>query len=338
MSPNDKIAFVTGGTGFVGSHLVEELQRRGYSEVRCLVRKDPKWLGEMDIVRVPGDLSEDTDLESALAGVTHVFHVAGVTRSQDEEVFVRGNVDGTLRLLEAIDSAAPSLDRVLVTSTLAVVGISAMPVATEETPMNPVSGYGRSKALMERKLDEPGNGETSFYRRLPLTVVRPPAVYGPREQDILTFFRAVSRGLCPIIGGDNQGPISLVHVADLVRGMVDAAESPDTVGETYFLGSANAHTWDEIRDATVDVLGRRVLTIRVPPPLVRSVGAATEWVGKLLGTYPPLNREKAVEILEACKACSSAKAGSHFGYTPDISLHEGIRSTIEWYRQIGWIR
>jgi nucleoside-diphosphate-sugar epimerase len=337
VSAQKKTAFVTGGTGFVGSHLVEELQRRGYDEVRCMVRSDPKWLADFDVTFVRGDLSEETDLESALQGVTHIYHVAGLTRSKDDAEFVRANVDGTLHLLRAAERACPDVDRVLVTSTLAVVGTCGVQIATEDTPMNPVSGYGRSKAMMERRMAEQDEEGRSFYDRLSLTVIRPPAVYGPREQDILTFFKTVNRGLCPIIGGDGADLISLVHVDDLVRGMVDAAESGATIGETYFLGSPDAYTWEQVRDVTVEVLGRRVLTVRVPPKLVNIVGAVTQKVAAVFGQYPPLNEEKAREILEACKACSSEKAASHFGYTPSISLEEGIRSTIRWYREIGWI-
>jgi nucleoside-diphosphate-sugar epimerase len=337
LTARPKIAFVTGGTGFVGSHLVEALRRRGYGEVRCLVRSDPKWLTNLNITQVRGDLGEDTDLESAVEGVTHVYHVAGLTRSKDDGQFVRANVGGTMRLLRAVEAACPDVQRVLVTSTLAVVGICDEAVATEETPMNPVSGYGRSKAMMERRMAEKDSTGRSFVDRLPVTVVRPPAVYGPREQDILTFFRTVNRGLCPIIGGNRADLISLVHVSDLVRGMIDAAESEAAVGETYFVGPAESCTWEQIRDATVRVLGRSVITIRIPPGLVKLVGIVTEKTSALFGEYPPLNREKATEIVEACKACSSAKAGRHFGYAPSISVESGIRSTIRWYREIGWI-
>lgn len=333
-----RIAFVTGGTGFVGSHLVERLLDRGYDEVRCLVRTDPKWLEDLDIVRISGDLSSVSGLEDALRGVTHVYHVAAVTRAKDNQAILRANVEGTETLLRAVLAVCPDVQRVLITSSLAVVGLCDEAVATEETPLNPVSAYGRSKAVMERRLAEPDEDGYTFFDRLPLTVVRPPAVYGPREQDILTFFRAVSHGLCPIIGGGREDLLSLVHVNDLVGGMVEATESTKTIGGTYFLGSREPSTWEEVRDVTVDVIGRKVVTVRIPPNLVRWVGTAVERVAGLFGEYPPLNREKAVEIVSACKACSSARAGAHFGYAPGVSLEEGIRSTIEWYRQAGWIR
>ncbi|PSQ73922.1 MAG: NAD-dependent epimerase, partial [Bacteroidetes bacterium QH_9_64_21] len=114
-------AFVTGGTGFVGSHLVEELLRRGTDEVRCLVRTDPKWLADLDVEYVRGDLSDVEVLWEALDGVDEVYHVAGRTRAPTEKEFYEANVQATLNLMGAVQHAAPDLDRVLVTSSLAAV-------------------------------------------------------------------------------------------------------------------------------------------------------------------------------------------------------------------------
>jgi nucleoside-diphosphate-sugar epimerase len=176
-----------------------------------------------------------------------------------------------------------------------------------------------------------------FQADLPLVVVRPPAVYGPRETDILTFFQTVRRGICPVIGDGTQPDLSLVHVRDLVQGMIDAVASEATSGQTYFIGSEVPYAWNQVRDATAAALGRSVLTIPIPPALIEAVGAVAEVAGKLLGTYPPLNREKAAEIRHACKMCSSAKARRDFGYRPGIPLEDGIRETIAWYRAHGWL-
>ncbi len=332
-----KTAFVTGATGFVGSHLAEELLRRGYSEVRCLVRKEEKWLTGKNVSIVRGDLDDEGVLRAGVAGASHVYHVAAVTRATEQDVLVKANVDGTLRLLRAVRSSATDVERVLITSSLAVVGASTQPVADEETPLNPVSRYGRSKARMESSVWGADDDDRRFADLVPITLVRPPAVYGPRERDIYTFFKAVARGVCPIVGGGNADPLSLVFVSDLVRGMADAAESSVTIGETYFLGSGRPHQWIEIRDAAVAAVGRRVVTIPVPAYAVRVAGAAFELLGGIAGKYPPLNRDKAREILDACKACSSAKAATQFGYSPRVSLEEGISTTIEWYREQGWL-
>lgn len=330
-------AFVTGGTGFVGSHLVEELLRRGYDEVRCLVRSRQKWLQPLRITPVRGDLSDPEMLWEAVRDVDVVFHVAGVTRAPDWDRFYQANVRATLNLMGAVKMANPDVQRVLVTSSLAAVGKCETPVATEDAPLQPISRYGRSKAEMERALHETHEMRASFMEQLPITIVRPPAVYGPRDRDILTFFQTVKKGVCPVVGGGQVPELSLVHVRDLVRGMVDAAEAERTAGETYFLGSEAIYAWNEVKAATLDALDSWALTVPVPGALVGAVGALSEAWGRITGTYPPLNRDKAREIRHACKACAIEKAQRHFGYAPQVALDEGVRATIRWYEDEGWL-
>ena len=331
-------AFITGGTGFLGSHLAEELLHRGYDEVRCLVRTDPKWLEGLPVTQVRGDLSDVDVLWDAVAGVDYVYHVAGVTRARDWNTFYRANVQGTLNLLGVLEKAEPDVRRVLITSSLAAVGACQDEVATESSPLRPVSMYGRSKAEMERVLQAPGRNGLNCMERLPITVIRPSAVYGPREADIFTFFQSVSRGICPVVGGmGNRPAVSLIHARDLVRGMVDAAGSEETEGETYFVGSEAAYSWREVKEAATEALGVRALTVPIPKALVGAVGAASEFFGSLTGNYPALNREKAREIREACTMCSIAKAQHDFGFRQQVPLNEGVGETIDWYRREGWL-
>jgi nucleoside-diphosphate-sugar epimerase len=328
---------VTGGTGFVGSHLVDELLRRGVPEVRCLVRSNPKWLADLDVETVRGDLSDVETLWTALDGVDAVYHVAGVTRAPDPETFERVNVQGTLNLLGAVKHAAPTLDRVLVTSSLAAVGRCDQDVATEDVPLRPVSRYGASKARMEAALRDPHDMTDAYADRLPITVVRPPAVYGPRDRDILDFFRAVKRHVCPVVGRGSEPAVSLVHVRDLVRGIVDLAAAPATADETYFLSSDRPYAWNEVKAAATDALNTWAVTLPIPGPLVGAVGALAEGWGRLTGSYPPLNREKTREIRHGCTMCAHDKAAEAVGYTPHIALDEGVRNTIDWYEEHGWL-
>jgi dihydroflavonol-4-reductase len=325
-----KSALVTGGTGFIGSHVVEHLLENGYDQVKCLVRSEPKWLRGLNVELVKGDLSNLNAIKKAVRGVEYVYHIGGLTRSKTIEPLRRANVVGTMNVMQAVDEAAPYVRKVLVMSSLATIGRCDTPIADEDSPFNPLSMYGQSKAEMETELEQ-------WADRLPLTVVRPAAVYGPRETDIYTFFKAAARGVSAIVGAGLEEEVNLVYVEDVARGTVDAAESLATTGKTYFLGSERQYSWVEMRDAVAAALGKRIITINVPPTMVERVGAIVEKAAGLIGKYPPLNREKAREILEACKMCSVERAKADFGYSQEVSLEIGVRRTVTWYQDKGWI-
>lgn len=326
------IAFLTGGTGFVGSHLAEALLARGVA-VRALVRTDAKWLRGLPVEIVRGDLFDADALRAGLAGAEVVFHVAGLTRAPEPAALERANVEGTLRLLaaaaEAVAAGGPPR-RIVVTSSLAAVGPSGAAPLTEDAPLRPISAYGRSKARMEAAIAAHAlAGRT--------TIVRPPAVYGPREADIYTMIRTADRQrIFPVVGDGRVPRLDLVHVRDLVAGLLGAAEADAAAGETFFVGGARGYAWDEIHAAVVEALGHRVLRVPVAPALVRPIGALVEGAGRLVGRYPPLNREKAAEAAEAWLA-SSEKASRVFGYAPAVGLREGMRETVAWYRAEGWL-
>ncbi|GAB5537585.1 MAG: NAD-dependent epimerase/dehydratase family protein [Rubricoccaceae bacterium] len=328
------LAFVTGGTGFVGSHLVEELLRRGV-QVRALVRASPKWIEGLDVELVTGDLHDTNALANGVDGAQYVYHVAGLTRARDQETLDAANVNGTLVLLETLRQHASDVQKVLVTSSLEAMGPnrltpdgSALPAIETDVP-EPISMYGRSKARMEAEIQKQ-------FSDLPVVIVRPPAVYGPREADIFEIVKGASRGLFAVVGRSDVPRLSLVHVRDLVRGMVELAESDGTTGETYFVGT-RGYSWDEVRQAMERALGRRSLRLPVPSALIGAAGALAEVAGRATGSLPPLTRDKA-EAAKHTWICASSKAEAAVGYAPEIGLGEGMAETVSWYRDAGWLR
>ena len=330
-------AYVTGGTGFIGSHLVERLIDQGY-HVTCLTRKTSnlRWLNRLltaksaQVELVVGDLDDVVALAQQLQDTALVFHLAGLTKAPDAATYDHVNAGGTKGLLEACLGARIRLDRFVYCSSLAAVGPSraAIPQAEDVTPQ-PLTDYGRSKLKGELIVRE-------YADRLPITIIRPPAVYGPRDTDIFLFFQMINRGIMPILG-DADKLLSLVHVKDLAAGMYRAAVSERAIGETYFLTDGEIHTWLEIERIVADVLERYTFKVKVPFFLVELLSRVTEAAGKLTGQTPTLNRQKVRDLKQRFWTCDSAKAQEELGYRPAYPLQKGIQETAEWYRTNGWL-
>lgn len=322
-------AFVTGGTGFIGSHLADRLfDSSEYSEVRCLIRNNEKWLSGKDFTRVKGDLDDLTVLKKAVKDVDVIFHIAGRVKAPTYEQLEHANVDATENLIRIAQKEGVS--KIVVLSSLAAVGPSQNGPVTEEEPMNPVSMYGKSKKQMESVIHEVANGETS------ITILRPPAVYGPREDQIYSFFKMVNKRICPIIGDGKHPKISMVYVGDVVNGILKAAQQKTPGVHTYFVSGPEIYSWNEIRGTTTKVLGKKALPIFVKPKLVEKIAGTVEKAASFFGVYPVLNKEKAKELILEW-TCSSEKAERELGYTPHVTLGEGISRTIHWYKKHHWL-
>ncbi len=326
-------ASITGGTGFIGSHLIDALLARNY-EVSCLIRSSSnlRWLKGKNIRFVKGDLFDDGTLKELVAGADRVFHLAGVVKSKTEEGYFRSNVEATRNLLEACVTHAPSLDKFIHVSSQTAVGPSpdlSRPV-TEESPCSPLTAYGRSKRAGEEVV-------LSYRDRIPVTIIRPPAVYGPRDTEIFIFFQTIRRGLNPMIGfGDKR--LSLIHSADLVEGLLLAAESPRSAGEIYFISSEEFYGWKESGKLAARLMGRKnPLPIRIPHAAVYGIAAVAQFFSLFRSAAATLNIEKARDLTQAYWTCDTSKAKRDLGYRQTMSLEEGFRDTIAWYRAEGWL-
>jgi len=325
-------ALVTGANGFIGSHLVDLLIERGYS-VKCLVRENAnlRWLEERDVELVPGDMFSTDVLGKALEGVNYVYHVAGVTFAKKKAEFYRGNIDAVKSLLETCVSSNPGMKKFIHVSSQACVGPSFDGKPVDETrEYFPLTTYGRSKMEAEKIVK-------SFYGKLPCTIVRPPAVYGPRDYAIFEYFKSMNRGLQPLIGFENK-LVSLIHVKDLVRGFIMAGESDISASNIYFISSEKYYNWRDVGGMTQRLLGRKTLRVVIPHFAVKTTAFFSEVFGFFSAKPIILNREKARELVQAYWICSGEKAKRDFGFKEELTLEEGFMDTIEWYREQGWIK
>lgn len=324
-------ALVTGGNGFIGSHLVEALLERG-DDVRCLVRatSDLRWLEGLAVELTNGDCLDRDSLRAAVAGTDVVFHLAGVVRARKPETYYAVNQVGTRNLLDACEQHGSGLERFVYVSSQAAAGPSCdgTPV-TEADPPAPITHYGRSKLLGEEAV-------LAAQARLPVAVVRPPAVYGPRERDVYTYFKTVRRGFRPLLGwGDRR--VSLCYVKDLVSGILLAGSKPQAIGQTYFVADEAEYTWEEIGLTIQRELGVKALRVRMPVFFLFSVSLFAEFFAKMFGHAALLNREKAREMAQRYWLCDAAKAREELGYCQEFGLQRGVAATAKWYQERGWL-
>jgi len=266
-----------------------------------------------------------------MRGVEYVFHAAGLTRARSREEYFAVNAAGTGRLLAAAIASGAPLRRFVYVSSLAAAGPAPTPAPLDETaPPRPIDAYGASKLAGERMVLEQAS-------RLPVTVVRPPGVYGPRDRNFLPLFRLARRlHVMPVIGKASK-QASFVHVADLVTGIWLAGSASRAVGETYFV-AGGTHDYHETAGAVSSAIGSRVRLVRVPAPLARLAGELGELKWTLTGRPQILSRRKIHDMLQERWTCSWAKARRELGYRPRLGLAEGMAQTVRWYRRHGWLR
>jgi nucleoside-diphosphate-sugar epimerase len=331
------IAAVTGSSGFIGSHLVEALVAEGI-RVRRLLRAGRA----PDLAAVSGGAIEHrvVDFEDpgslqrtgALDGVDYVFHLAGLTKGVSQREFDAGNVLPTTRLLDALHARRErSLRRFLLVSSQAAAGPApALHTPRDESqPAEPIEEYGRSKLAAERVVAARG-GE------IPFTIVRPSAVYGPRDRDFLTIFRQALRGV-GLYPATRDRYLSVIHVRDLVRGLLTAARADRAVGGTYFLTAEPAVTWHDVYDAVAEAVGRPVSEINVPQPLVDAAGVLGDVYAWITGAATLVTRQKVALSKADYWVCSGERARLELGFRTGIGLRDGMRETHRWYVEHGWL-
>jgi nucleoside-diphosphate-sugar epimerase len=324
------VILVTGGTGFIGAHLLEMLAAKGES-VRALVRtrmprrtRVPRTL-PAGVETVYGDLASGAGLAEALGGADVVIHLAGVTKALRPQDYYDGNVRATEQLVHAMAGRGMRLVHV---SSLAAIGPATpgVPLAEDAEP-HPLTHYGKSKLLAERVVRDLAPDAV---------IVRPPVVYGPRDTDVFQLLKSISKGLVLEIAGGERW-FSAIYVKDLVAGLLAAARTPRAAGRTYFLAHAKPVSWRQLAASAARIMARTPRVVTVPFPVAHVVGACAELRARLSGKPGIVSREKIAEARCMSWTCDTTRAADELGFVAPTSLDEGLELTLAWYKEAGWL-
>lgn len=328
---SNRNVLVTGGTGFVGCNLIHALLRKEY-RVTCLVRRssDTRHIRKTGVRIVVGDMTDPASIREAARGVQMVYHLAGLIKAAGREEYLRVNQEGTRFLLEALAETAPGLAQFVHMSSLAAAGPSAGTRGlVEEDKPNPISWYGESKLLSEREV-------LKFSGQFPVAILRPSAVYGQHDRETLLAFRMIRRG-CLLTPGRFIRRFSLIHVHDLASACIQAGECGVPTGSVYFISRPEIYTWEDIGRAIARELGKRYRQISFPQCFAEAIGRAGDVWARLTGQAATLNSHKVRELLQESWICNPARAQAELKFHPVIDLDKGIRETVCWYQEQGWL-
>jgi len=318
-------ALVTGATGFVGRHLVDALLQAG-DTVTALVRSPEKGklLGKSGVRLAPGHLGSMEALRSAVHGQDVIYHVAGLVAARNEAGFLAVNRDGTLRVLEAAaDAGRP---RIVLVSSLAAGGPvprGARRSGDEEAA--PVTAYGRSKLAGERAVRRAG---------LPWVILRPPAVYGPFDTEMLRVFRAVKLGVVPVFG-DGAQELSLIYGPDLARALAAAGRTAAAEGKILYPCHPEVITTTGLVRTVAGAMTRKARLVSLPRWLARSALGVTGALARLAGRATLLTPDKAREFFAPAWTCDPAPLTAITGWKAEFDLARGAAATVAWYRERG---
>jgi nucleoside-diphosphate-sugar epimerase len=323
---------VTGGTGFIGGHLVARLVAQG-RPVRCLVRRSSALqnLPRAGIDLAYGDLATGEGLPEAVRGVDTVIHLAGTTKAAAVSGYYTGNAGATANLLRV----AGAVRRFVHVSSMAAAGPSTNggPLVEDLEPHyapHPVSHYGHSKLEAEQAVRK-----SALWERC--VMVRPPVVYGPGDKDVYQVLRAVARGWMLRIGSVDRR-FSLIYVEDLVDGLLAVADHPKAAGKIYYLAHRTPVSWGEFGAAAASLMKRSLRTLSIPEKAAYAVGLCGEWWSRWNGRPGILSRDKVAEACCAGWVCDAGRACRELGFCAPTGLEDGLQRTLAWYREAGWLK
>ncbi|SIQ85076.1 NAD-dependent epimerase/dehydratase family protein [Pontibacter lucknowensis] len=324
---------ITGASGFVGHHLVEAAVQAGL-EVYAAVRPSSEvaHLQNFDIHYTSLKFNDSAALVKELEEKQYhyIIHAAGITKAKSEQEYNSVNADYTQKLALAALEADIPLKKFVFISSLAALGPVVYSDTTpihEQSKAQPVTAYGKSKLLAEQYLAE--------LKDLPLVVLRPTAVYGPREKDIFIVLKTLNLGLEPYISNKPQW-LSFVYVKDLARAVIQALGSE--IHHAYY-NVSDGNSYDRYALATITkrILGRKAIRFHVPMGVVTVMARLLEAAYATSSKMPALNKEKLNELAAENWNCSIDRIRQDLGFVPEYDLEKGLAHTLKWYKENNWL-
>jgi nucleoside-diphosphate-sugar epimerase len=324
-----KSVLVTGGNGFVGSRICRMLAAHGYKiHIVCRKTSDLSLLEGIPVGKHYADVTSADGLAEAVTGRDYIIHSAGLIRARRESDFFRVNQQGTINMLNAVKNNNLAVKKFVLISSVAAAGPSNGEPRTEEHEPHPISAYGRSKLAGEEALQ-------SYFDLFPITVIRPPAVYGPGDRAVYSFFDLANRRILPQLAGGNNR-VQMVYADDLALGIMQAMESEHTVGNRYFIAEQEAYSLRELTAIISSAVGKKGVSLPLPKWILVICAIVAEFWFKALGKAPLFSRQKLRELTASWELDVSA-AQKDFGFVAPTDFPTGAAATVSWYRNAGWL-
>ncbi len=324
-------ALVTGANGFIGSHLVDQLLTSGCT-VHGLVRESSnlKWLDASRVHLHRVDLARPDFIIPSLEELDYIFHCAGLTKAKSRSGYFQVNATPCSNLYEQCQKRGGRIKSIIHLSSLAATGPSHQGnLVDETTPCRPVTFYGQSKLVGEEIA-------LRYSRSLPVTVIRPPVVYGPREENFFTFIKLIQKGWELQIGKGGK-ELSLIYVADLVQAMLIASDPSKHQARSYFVADGRVYLWEQVAKECARIMNVRLKTLKIPERVLNPVALFFElWTS--FSSKPALfDRQRMVDIRQSSWSASPEKFFKAFDFEPQYELSRGLTETINWYQQEKWL-